>query len=111
MADVVFAVPALWLARGTAQRMVGLSSVKSLTFGPSDQGVYLQALLQNIRVTLDGASNPVKTGGVNPLGFVLRSTDTPFLFTGVPGTKLLILEETASAELQFQFLTLSGRYS
>lgn len=109
MTDIVFAIPALWLPFGAAQRLILLSTVKSITLPAGVQGLYLQSLSQNVRVTLDGTTNPVASG--NDIGFVLRSTDPAFLFTGQPGMKLLLIQEAASAVVQYQLLTLSGRYS
>lgn len=107
--DTIFAIPALWIPFQTAQRIVGLSAVKSIILPAGVQGIYLQALSQNVRVTIDGTTNPVASG--NDIGFTLRSTDPAFLFTGQPGMKLLLIQETATAVVQYQLLTLSGRYS
>lgn len=108
MTDVVFAIPALWIPFGSAQRLIGLSAVKPIVLPPGVQGIYLQALSQNVRVTLDGTTNPVASG--NDIGFTLRSTDPAFLFTGQPGMKLLLIQEAATAVVQYQMVQLSGRY-
>ena len=106
--DTNFAVPALWIPFGTAQRIVGLTAVKTVTFPPGVQGIYVQALTQNVRVTIDG-STPSPTG--NDLGFELRSTDPTWLFTGQPGFTLKFIQVTATAVIQYQLLTLGGRYA
>lgn len=106
--DTTFAVPALWLPFGTAQRIVGLTAVKSIIFPQGVQGVWVQTLSQNVRVTTDG-STPTPTG--NDLGFELRSTDPTWLFTGQPGFTLKFIQVTATAVIQYQLLTLGGRYS
>lgn len=107
MTDVVFAVPALWIPSGTHQRRL-VASVQTITFGDNEQGCYLQSLSQNVRVVVDNTSTPTPSG--NDVGFVLRSTDPPFLFTGKPGMSIKIIQETATAVVQYQMLTLSGLY-
>lgn len=107
MADVIFAVPPIWIPSGTAQRRL-VASVQTITFGDNEQGCYLQSLSQNVRVVLDGTSTPTPSG--NDLGFVLRSTDPPFLFTGMPGMSIKIIQETATAVVQYQMLQLGGRF-
>lgn len=102
-----FAVPALWIPAGGHQRRADLVTAKTIVFPPNVQGVYVQALIQNVRVTLDG-STPSATG--NDTGFTLRPTDTPVLITGQPGQVLSFIQEAATAVLQYQMLTLGGRY-
>lgn len=106
--EPVFAVPAIWIPSGNHGRIAGLSAVKSITFGANEQGVYIQVLSQNVRVTIDG-TNPSISG--NDTGFELRSTDSAVLFTGQPGMTLKFLQVAASAVVQYQMLTLGGRYA
>lgn len=102
-----FAVPPIWIPSGTHQRRNDLSAVRSITFGQGIQGMYIQALSQNVRITIDGTT-PSATG--NDTGFVLRSTDAPVLITGQPGQVVKVIQEAATAVLQYQMLTLGGRY-
>lgn len=106
--ETVFAVPALWMPSGVAGRLTALSAVKSITLGPNEQGVYLQALSQNVRVTIDGLTTPSPTG--NDVGFELVALATPYLFVGFPGMKLNFIQVAASAVLQYQPVTLIGRF-
>lgn len=106
--DTNFSVPALWIPSGVHQRRL-VSSVQTITFGPNEQGVFIQTLTANIRVTIDSATNPVISG--NDIGFELRSTDPAILFTGAPGMQVRILQVAATAIVQYQMLTLQGRYS
>lgn len=106
--DTVFAVPALWVPSGNAGRLIGLSAVKSITFSGNEQGVYIQVLSQNVRMTLDG-TNPVASG--NDTGFELRSTDQTVLITGQLGMTIKFIQVAANAVVQYQMLTLSGRYA
>jgi hypothetical protein len=107
MTDTIFALPPLWIASGTHQRKL-VASILTITFSNNEQGCYLQVLSQNVRVVLDGVTNPVVSG--NDVGFVLRPTDPPVTFTGKPGDKILLIQETATAVVQYQMLTLSGLY-
>lgn len=107
MAETIFALPPLWTASGTHQRKL-VSSILTITFGLNEQGCYLQVLSQNVRVVLDGVTNPQV--GPPDIGFVLRPTDPAFTFTGKPGDKILLIQETATAVVQYQMLTLSGLY-
>jgi len=104
--DTIMATPALWTPSGTAQRLIGLTAVKSLTFPPNVQGVYLQVRGASVYITLDG-TNPVVGG--NDLGFEIFVTSLPLLFTGIPGTTIKILQTAATAVVQYQWLTLTGR--
>lgn len=101
-----FDVPAIWLPSGGAQRYTG-TAVKVITFGNNEQGCYVQALTQNIRVTI-GTTAPVASG--NDVGFQLKAGDPAVLFTGQPGMTLNIIQETATAVVQYQMLTLAGRF-
>ena len=107
MADITFAIPALWLPSGGAQRYTG-TAVKTITFGANEQGCYIQALTQNVRVTI-GTTLPVIGG--NDVGFQIKAGDPAVLVTGQPGMQLNILQEVATADVQYQMLTLAGRFS
>lgn len=103
-----FAVPPLWIPDGTHQRLIGLSAVKSITFAANQQGMYFQTLSQNVRVTIDG-TNPVASG--NDTGFQVTASEGRVLIVGYPGMVVKIIQETASAVVQYQMLTLSGRFN
>jgi len=107
MIGTEFAVPALWIPSGSHGRIVGLSAVKSIVFDTGVQGVYIQALSQNVRITLDG-TNPSATG--NDTGFEIRSTDPPVLITGQPGLTIKMIQTAASAVVQYQMLSLGDRF-
>lgn len=108
-----FSTPTLWIPSGGAQRLIGLSAVKPITFGPNEQGCYLQTLTQNVRVTiaLPPTTSTPKGAAPNSLGFQLKAGDPAVLFTGIPGMVLNFIEETASAEIQYQMLTLANRFT
>lgn len=76
-----FDVPAIWIPSGGAQRLVGLTSAKQITFGQNEQGCYLQALTQNVRVTISiGTALSVPKGAEpNSLGFELKAGDPAVL--------------------------------
>lgn len=68
----------------------------SPTYNPSGaEKIVVQALAQNVRFTLDG-TNPTAS-----LGFQLKANDPP-LTIPLKGCTLKVIEETATASLQFQ---------
>lgn len=101
-----FDVPAIWRESGTPQRYVG-TAVKIITLGANEQGFYIQVLTQNIRITI-GAVDPRISP--NSLGFQILAGAVPVLFVGSPGQEFRILQEAATAEVQYQMLTLAGRF-
>lgn len=105
--ETVQVVPVCYVPSGTHQRLIGLSVVKTITFAANQQAIYLQALVQNIRMTTDGTAPAFL---VNPTGFQLRAGDPPVRLDFAPGTVLKFIEEAASATLQYQMLTLAPHY-
>ena len=105
--DTVVSLPALYTPSGTHQRLIGLSTVKTITFAANQQAIWIQALAQNVRMTTDGTT-PSFT--INPTGFQLKSGDPAVRFDFAPGTVLKLIEEAASATVQYQMLTTWVRY-
>lgn len=104
-----FAVPPLWVPKANSHgRLIGLSAVKTITFPPGVQGFYVQAISQNVRVTLDGTT-PVASG--NDTGFQIRAGDPPVLILGQVGQVLSFIQEAATAVVQYQPVTLASRFS
>lgn len=91
---------------GTAQRIAGLSAVKTITLAQGEGGLYLQAISQNVRMTIDGSA-PVASG--NDLGFQITPAMGVFFFPGFPGMTLKFIQEAASAVIQYQMLKEQGR--
>lgn len=89
--------PAPYLPAGAAHTSnSSLSSAVSITTPMGSEGLLVQALTQNIRFTIDGTT-PTST-----LGFQLKAGDPPVLIPVAPGTVLKFIEETATANLQYQ---------
>lgn len=107
MPEIVITLPALYKPDGGHQRLIGLSAVKTITFAPHQHAIWIQALSQNVRMTTDGTT-PVASG--NDTGFQLRAGDPPVRFDFAPGTTLKLLQEAASAVVQYQMLTAWTRY-
>lgn len=105
--DTLSSVPALWIPFGTAQRLIGLTVVKTITIPPGANGMYLQVRGASIYMTLDNQTDPVIGG--NDLGFEIFITSLPLLFTGIPGTSFRIKQTVPTAIVQYQMLTLTGR--
>ncbi|MHC4748953.1 MAG: hypothetical protein ACYTFW_03680 [Planctomycetota bacterium] len=68
-------------------------------FGVTDEAdkVLIQTVTQNIRFTLDGTP-PTATSG-----FQLKTTDMPLLISILPGVTLTVIQEAATASVNFQF--------
>lgn len=107
MSETIIALPALYKPDGSHQRLIGLSAVKTITFAPGQHSIILQALSQNVRITTDG-STPTPSG--NDTGFSLRAGDPPVRFDFAPGTVLKLIQEAASAVVQYQMYTVWTRY-
>lgn len=61
-------------------------------------GILIQALTQNVRYTLDN------TAPTASLGFQLKAGDPPVIIPLNGNVTLKVIEETATADLQYQFL-------
>ena len=70
------------------------ATVITLTTGATK--ILMQALTQNIRYTLD-STTPTAT-----LGFQLKAGDPPIIVILEDGVVLTVIEETATADLQYQ---------
>jgi len=87
---------------GAALTLFALSTAKSLTCPVNANGVLVQALTQNVRMTYGGTAT---TG----LGFRLAAGD-PYIFIGLAPAVVLgsntlsFIEETPSAIIQYQFV-------
>ena len=104
--ESVMPVGGFWIPSGTHQRLVGLTAVKTITLLPTEYGLYVQAISQNVRLTFDG-TNPVASG--NDIGFQLTPAMGPVFIAGFPGMVLSFIQETATAVIQYQKLKLQGR--
>ena len=104
-----FSVPPIWIPKANSHgRLIGLSSVKTIVFPPGVQAFYIQAIGANVRITLDGTT-PVASG--NDTGFQILASAPPVLIVGQVGMTLSFLQETATAIVQYQPLTLGSRFS
>ena len=80
---------------GTHNDGLTISSAVTITTTGAEK-ILMQALTQNIRYTLDGTT-PTAT-----LGFQLLSGDPPLLIILEDKVVLKVIEETATADLQYQ---------
>ena len=74
-----------------------ISSALTLTPVSDATKILIQALSQNVRFTLDGTT-PTATKG-----FQLCVGDPPVLIPVTSGTTLNVIEETAGADVQYQW--------
>ena len=77
---------------------VNIASAVTLTRPAGASGIIMQAITQNIRFTLDG-STPTAT-----LGFQLNCNSWGPLMVAVPGTSIKVIQEAATASLQYQWV-------
>lgn len=102
--DVMESTPLPTRVTGVAFTPVGahsdgavITSATTLTPPPGAGKVLIQALGQNVRFTLDG------TAPAAGRGFQLKSGDPPMLIGVGAGATLKVIEETATAYLQYQW--------
>lgn len=76
---------------------VSISSVQTLTCPADASKLLIQALGQNVRYTLDGT---VPTASK---GFQLKAGDPPVIIPVTSSTTVKVIEESATADLQYQF--------
>lgn len=75
-----------------------ISSATTLTAPTGATKILMQALTQNVRFTLDG------TAPTASLGFQLKAGDPPLVVPLGVGTVLKVIQETATASLQYQWM-------
>lgn len=75
-----------------------ISSAQTLSVPSGATKIMMQCLTQNIRYTLDG--NTVPTASV---GFQLKAGELPVILPIGEATTIKVIQETATASLQFQF--------
>ena len=74
-----------------------LSSAVTLTIPANATKLLMQAITQNVRITLDNTT-PTAT-----VGFQLRAGDPAVVIPIAVGTVIKVIEETATATIQYQF--------
>jgi hypothetical protein len=74
-----------------------ISSATTLTKPEGANQILIQALIQNVRFTLDGTT-PTTT-----VGFQLLAGNPPVIIA-VPGASMKVIEEAATASLQYQWI-------
>lgn len=82
-----------------------LGSAVTLTPPTGGHAVILQAITQNVRVTLDGTTPTAS------VGFQIRAGDPPAVLDTPTGTSLKVIQETASAVLQYQWVSQNADFS
>lgn len=87
-----------WDRIGAHSSGLAINTATTLSAPANAKRVLIQAITQNVRYTLDGTA-PTAT-----LGFQLKASDPPLLIPIGPNTTLKVIEETATASLQYQWL-------
>lgn len=88
--------PAPFIKVGSHTSNSTLSSAATVTTPATSTGIIAQALTQNIRYTIDGTTPTAS------LGFQLKAGDQPVFIPVFEGTAVKFIEETATANLQYQ---------
>jgi len=76
---------------------LAISSVQTITVPSGANKWMVQALTQNVRFTLDG------TAATTTCGFQLKAGDPPIIIPVGSRTTIKVIEESATADLQYQF--------
>ena len=74
-----------------------ISSATTLTAPDGATKIMMQALTQNVRFTLDGTAPEAAKG------FQLKAGDPPLVIPLGNGTVIKVIQETATADLQYQW--------
>lgn len=74
-----------------------ISSAVALSPASGAIKVLIQALTQNVRYTLDGTTPTASKG------FQLKAGDPPVVIMLEDGTTITLIEETATADIQYQW--------
>lgn len=96
-AGSIVAIEALFTPVGAHQDGTAISSATPLVAPAGATKLLIQALTQNARYTLDGTTPTASKG------FQLKAGDPPVLIPYRAGTTITVIEETATADLQFQW--------
>jgi hypothetical protein len=88
---------------GGQSALTGLSVAQAITIPDSANGVWVQALTQNVRFVIG-------TGTLSAAsGFRLTAGNDVTLFVLPRGTTIRFIEETASARIEYQFVAVNNR--
>lgn len=83
---------------GSHSSGASISTAQTLTKPAGASQIMIQALTQNVRYTLDG------TDPTASLGFQLLAGNPPVIIA-VPGASIKVIQETATASLQYQWIS------
>lgn len=92
-----FAVVGSHVTNGT------LSSAVTLTVNKAANAIIIQAFTQSVRITFDGTTPTAS------VGFLLTAADGPVMIAMPPNRTLKVIESTASASIQYQYVRTLGR--
>ena len=87
---------------GAHQNDTTISSATSFTCPDRANGVLISALAQDVNFTLD-ETTPTAT-----LGLTLKADDTVIFLPMFPGQVIKVIEQTASATINLQFVKMGG---
>jgi hypothetical protein len=96
--SIIQAVELFFTPVGAHNDGLAIAAAQTLTPPSADVSkLLIQALVQNVRYTLDGSAPAANTG------FQLKAGDPPVIIPITSATTVKVIEETATADLQFQW--------
>lgn len=83
-----------------------LSSAVPISVPAGATAMYVQAITQNVRVTLDGTTTPTAS-----VGFQIKAGDPPTAIPVISTTVISFIQETGGAGIQYQFVKQVANFS
>lgn len=99
MPEHTMATPEPYLTVGQHTQIVGLASATAIVVPALCNGVLIQAINQNVRITLDNFTAPTATRG-----FQLKAGDPAVFIPLDRGTQIRMIQEAATATVEYQFV-------
>lgn len=96
----MYTFPGAYLPLGSSTENSSLSSVLTITAPAYATGLLIQALTQNIRITLDGSTPATGTGSTGA-GFQIAAGAATVLIPVREGQQIKVIEEAASAVITY----------
>lgn len=99
----MFTFPGAYLPLGSLTKNSSLSSVVTITAPIRATGLLIQALSQNVRLTIDGTT-PVTGTGSTGTGYDINAGTAAVLIPVREGQQVRMIEEAASAVVNYQWV-------
>lgn len=97
--EQVMTQPQPYMVIGYHTQISAPSTAQAIVVPENAGGVLIQAITQNIRITMDNFTAPTATRG-----FQIKAGDPAVYIPAVRGTQIRIIQEAASATVEYQFV-------